>query len=151
MVRYLVRLTGAERHTLEQLLTKGRHAATTLTRARILLKADQSEGGPRWSDSDLVEAFDTSLSTIHRVRQAFVESGLAAALYRKQPTGRLYHKLDGAQEARLIALACSPAPEGSARWTLKLLAQHLVALEVVPAISPECVRTTLKKTRSSRG
>jgi transposase len=145
MVRYLVRLTEAERHTLEQLLTKGRHAVTTLTRARLLLKADQREGGPGWSDGELVDAFDTSLSTIHRVRQVFVESGLDAALYRKKPTGRPFHKLAGAQEARLIALACGPVPEGQARWTLKLLAQHLVELEVVPSISPEGIRTTLKK------
>jgi transposase len=151
MIHYLVRLTEAERHTLEQLLTKGRHSATTLTRARILLKADQGEGGPGWTEGELVQALDTSLSTIHRVRQAFVESGLDAALYRKKPTGRQYHKLDGAQEAHLIALACGPAPEGCARWTLKLLAQKLVELAVVPSISPECVRTTLKKTRSSPG
>lgn len=145
MVRYLVRLTKAERDTLEQLLTKGRHAATMLTRARILLKADPGEDGPRWSDGKIVEAFDTSLSTIHRVRQAFVESSLDAALSRKKPTGRQFHKLDGAQAARLIALACGPAPEGHARWTLKLLAQHFEALEVVPSIRPECIRTTLKK------
>lgn len=80
-----------------------------------------------------------------------MESGLDVALYRQKPTGRQFHKLDGAQEARLIALACRPAPEGQAHWTLELLAQQLVALEVVPSISPECVRTTLKKTRSSPG
>lgn len=151
MVRYIVRLIDAERQTLEQLLTTCRHAARMLAHARILLKADQGEGGPGWSDGQLVAAFGTSLSTIHRVRQAFVESGLDAALHRKKPTGRRFHKLDGAQEARLIALACGPAPEGQARWTMTLLAQHLVALEVVSSISPECVRTTLKKTRLSLG
>jgi transposase len=94
---------------------------------------------------------ESSLSTIHRVRQAFVEEGLTAALARKKPTGRRYRKLDGAQEAQLIALTCSAPPEGRIRWTLRLLADRLVALNVVPSISAECVRTTLKKTRSNRG
>jgi transposase len=94
---------------------------------------------------------ETSLSSVHRVRQAFVEEGLAAALERRKPTGRQYRKLDGAQEARLIALACSEPPEGRVHWTLHLLADRLVALNVVPSISAECVRTTLKKTISNRG
>jgi transposase len=94
---------------------------------------------------------EVGLSTVHRVRQAYVEQGLEAALHRKRPAGRQYRKLDGAQEARLIALACSPPPEGSNRWTLRLLADQLVALEVVASISPECVRATLKKTTSSPG
>ena len=122
-----------------------------LTRARMLLKADASEGGPDWSDQEIAEAVETSLSSIHRVRQAFVEEGLAAALERQQPTGRQYRKLDGAQEARLVALTCSTPPEGRARWTLQLLADRLVELEVVDTIGRECVRTTLKKTTSSRG
>ena len=151
MLTYVVRLTETERQQLEQMLAKGRHAAATATRARILLKADQSEAGPGWKDGDIVRALDTSLSTIHRVRQEFVELGLEVALYRRKPEGRQYRKLDGAQEAQLIALACGPAPEGQARWTLKLLARRLVELEIVPSIGPECVRTTLKKTRSSRG
>ena len=151
MPRYVVRLTEAERQTLEDLLSKGRHAATTATRARLLLKADDSEAGPGWKDGEIVEALDTSLSTVHRVRQEFVESGLETALYRRQSRVPRPRKLDGAQEARLIALACGPAPEGRTRWTLKLLAQHRVELEVVPSLSAECVRTTLKKTNSSRG
>lgn len=88
---------------------------------------------------------------MYRVRQAFVEHGLEAALFRKRPTGRQYRKLDGAQEAQLIALACSAPPEGRASWTLRLLADRLVALEVVDTISPECVRMTLKKTHLSLG
>jgi hypothetical protein len=88
---------------------------------------------------------------VYRVRQAFVEQGLTAALFRKQPTGRQYRKLDGAQEARLIALAGGAPPEGRCGWTLRLLADRLVELEVVESISPECVRMTLKKTSSSRG
>ena len=133
------------------MLTKGRHAAGAAARARILLKADQGEAGPGWKDGEIVAALYTSLSTVRRARQAFVEQGLDAALSRRKPTGRQYRKLDGAQEARLAALACGPAPEGHARWTLKLLAQRMVELEVVPSIGPECVRTTLKKMNSSPG
>ena len=151
MPRYIVRLTETERQQLEQMLAKGRHAASTAARARILLKADESEEGPGWTDGDIVRALDTSLSTAHRVRQEFVELGLEAALYRRKPTGRQYRKLDGAQGAQLIALACGAAPEGRARWTLKLLAQRMVELGIVDAIGPECVRTTLKKTNSSLG
>ena len=90
-------------------------------------------------------------STVYRVRQAFVEEGLPAALFRQKPTGRQYRKLDGAQEAHLIALACGAPPEGRATWTLRLLADRLVELDVVDSISPECVRMTLKKTNSSPG
>ena len=94
---------------------------------------------------------DTSTSTVHRVRQAWVAQGMDAALSRKPPTGRQYRKLDGTQEAQLIAVACSAPPEGRARWTLKLLADKLVALDIVDSISPECIRTTLKKTRLNHG
>jgi transposase len=149
--RYTVRLNTAERQGLIDLVTTGKRAASTITRARILLKADVGREGEAWDDEQIAEAFDTSLSTIHRVRQAFVEEGLEEALYRKKPTGRQYRKLDGDQEARLIAVACSKAPEGRARWTLRLLADKLVELQVVESVSPECVRTTLKKTTSSRG
>ena len=129
----------------------GKRAASTITRARILLKADVGREGEAWEDEQIAEAFDTSLSTIHRVRQAFVEEGLEEALYRKRPTGRQYRKLDGDQEAHLIAVACSQAPEGRSRWTLRLLADKRVELQVVESVSPECVRTTLKKTTSSLG
>jgi len=151
MAKYIVRLTDEERMRLIELISTGRWAASVLTRARVLLKADASEGGPDWSDQEIAEAVETSLSSVHRVRQAFVEEGLAAALARQRPTGRQYRKLDGAQEARLVALTCSAPPEGRVRWTLQLLADRLVALEVVDAIGRECVRTTLKKTTSSRG
>ncbi len=116
-----------------------------------MLKADVSAGGPGWDDDRIAEAVECGASTVYRVRQAFVEQGLEAALFRKKPTGRQYRKLDGAQEARLIALACGAPPEGRASWTLCLLADRLVELQVVESISPECVRTTLKKTHSSRG
>jgi len=151
MAKYIVRLTAEERTQLTELISTGRRAASVLTRARMLLKADASEGGPDWGDGEIAEAVETSLSSIHRVRQAFVEEGLAVALERQRPTGRQYRKLDGAQEARLIAVTCSAPPEGRARWTLQLLADRLVALEVVETIGRECVRTTLKKTSSSPG
>jgi len=149
--RYTVRLNSAERQGLIDLVTTGKRAASTVTRARILLKADVGPEGEAWDDEQIGEALDTSLSTIHRVRQAFVEEGLEEALYRKKPTGRQYRKLDGDQEAHLIAVACSKAPEGRSRWTLRLLADKLVELQVVESVSPECVRTTLKKKISSRG
>jgi len=151
MWSYIVRLSEPERDQLEQLVRTGRHASATLTRARILLQADRSERGPGWRDRQIVEALGTSLATVHRVRQQWVECGLEAALYRRKPTGRQYAKLDGAQEAQLIALACSEPPAGRVHWTMKLLAQRMVELAVVPSISAECVRTSLKKTSSSRG
>jgi transposase len=115
------------------------------------LKADESQAGPRWKDGEIVQALNTRLSTVHRVRQEFVESAWRRPCIARKSTGYRPRKLDGAQEARLIALACGPAPEGRARWTLKLLAQRMVELEVVPSLSAECVRTTLKKTNLSRG
>jgi transposase len=150
--KYVVRLTAEERVDLEALIHTGAHrAAATLMHARILLKADVGAEGPGWDDDRIAEAVECSASTIYRVRQAFVEEGLVAALYRKKPTGRLYRKLDGAQEAQLMTLACSDPPEGQKRWTLRLLADRLVDLQVVESISPECVRATLKKTNSSPG
>src|SRR5258706_1336737 len=148
-VKYLVRLEAEERQQLLDLVAKGKRAASVLTRARILLKADA--GSEDWNDEAIVEALDVSLSTVHRVRQAFVEEGLESALCRKKPTGRQFRKLDGDQEARLIVLACSAPPAGRARWTLQLLADQLVVLKVVDSISGECVRTTLKKTTSNPG
>ena len=151
MVKYVVRLKPEERDQLLALVNTGRAAAVKLLHARIALKADVSAGSRPWTDTEIADALDTSASTVHRVRQAFVEQGLEAALARKRPTGRQYRKLDGTQEAQLIAVACSVPPAGRARWTLKLLADKLVALEIVDSISAECVRTTLKKTCSNRG
>ena len=150
-VKYVVKLSAAEYAQVHALLRTGKAAAATQAHARILLKADLGPGGPAWPDAHIAEALEVGLSTVHRVRQAYVEEGLEAALHRKRPTGRQYRKLDGAQEAHLVALACSPPPEGRPRWTLKLLADRLVELQVVDGISPECVRTTLKKTISSPG
>jgi transposase len=151
MITYIVRLTSEEREQWLALVNTGRTAAAKLRHARILLKADVSEGGRRWSDAEIAEALDTSESTVHRVRQAFVEGGLETAVSRRPPTGRQYRKLDGAQEAQLIAVTCSAPPEGRRRWTLKLVADKLVALDMVDRISPECVRTPLKKPQSNRG
>lgn len=148
--KFFVKLTAEERQTLTQLTTTGRTAAATLRHAAILLKTDAAADSG-WTDVRIAEAFDASLSTIARVRKAFVQHGLEAALSRKKPTGRHYRKLDGYQEARLIGVACSTPPEGQARWTLSLLADKLVELAVVDSISAECVRTTLEKTTSSRG
>ena len=156
MVKYVVRLSPEEREQLLTLVNTGRAAAAKLLHARILLKAAVEAGARHWTDAEMAEALETSASTVHRVRQAWVERGMEAALARKPPTGRQYRQLDGAQEAQLIAVACSAPPEGRARWTLKLLADKLVALDIVDTIGPECVRTTLKKTtlnpgRNSRG
>ena len=146
MIKYVVRLDKEEREQLRALVSTGRAAAVKLLHARILLKADVGEGSRRWTDAEIAEALDTSASTVHRVRQAWVECGMETALSRKRPTGRQYRKLDGAQEAQLIAVTCSAPPEGRTRWTLKLLADRLVELNIIDTISPECVRTTLKKT-----
>jgi transposase len=151
MIKYVVRLDPEERAQLLALVHTGRAAAAKLLHARILLKADALAGGRHWTDTEIAEALDTSAATIHRVRQAFVEEGVERALVRKRPTGRQYRKLDRTQEAQLSAVACSAPPEGRARWTLKLLADKLVALHIVDSISAECVRTTRKKTRSNRG
>ena len=151
MYKYVVRLDPEERAQLLALVNTGRAAAVKLLHARILLKADVDAGGRRWTDAEIAEALDTSAATIHRVRQTWVEQGLEAALARQRPTGRQYRKLDGVQEAQLIAVACSAPPEGRVRWTLTLLADKLVELDIVDTISAECVRTTLKKTTSNRG
>jgi transposase len=117
-----------------------------------LLKADQADGGPAWPDERIAEAFEVGLSTTARLRQRFVEQGLEAALSRQQQARpSRTRKLDGRAEARLIALACSAPPEGRREWTMRLLADRLVELEVVESVSDETVRRVLKKTYSSRG
>jgi transposase len=149
--KYVVRLTAGHRRRLEQMVSSGNHPARVLTRARILLKADAGEGGPGWGDAAIADALECGERTVARVRQKYGEGGPDAALYARKPTGRQYRKLDGRQEARLIALACSKAPDGRARWTMKLLADKLVESEVVESIDPATVWRTLKKTTSSRG
>ncbi len=150
MKTYVVRLDAAERLVLGDLVSTGTAAARTLTHARVLLKADVGPDGPGWTDRQIAAALEVSVSTIERVRERLVTAGLDAAVARRRPPARP-RKLDGAGEAHLVALACGEPPEGRARWTLRLLAERLVALEIVGHIAPETVRTTLKKTTSSRG
>jgi hypothetical protein len=149
--KYAVELTEAERAQLRTLVGSGIAPARMLTRARILLKTNQGEGGAAWSDAAIAGALEVHPTTVARVRRQFVEAGLDAALERKRPD-RVYPRvLDGVGEAHLVAVACSDPPAGRERWTLRLLADELVRLEVVPAVSHETVRRTLQQTHSSRG
>jgi transposase len=149
--QHYVRLTIDEREQLETLIRTGNAPARTQTHARILLKADCSEAGPAWSDEAIVAACEVSRPTVERVRRAFAKGGLNPALHRKRHTRPSQRKLDGAQEAHLLALTCSAPPEGQERWTLALLADKLIELKLVDSIARETVRSTLKKTNSSRG
>ncbi len=149
--KYKVTLTDKERMELEVLISAGKSAARKLCRARILLKADAGAGGPAWDDGRISEALEVGRATVDRVRKQFVELGLQVALDRKKPDREYERRLDGEGEARLIALTCSQAPEGRERWTLELLAERMVALSYVSALSRDTVRRTLKKTSSSHG
>jgi len=149
--KYIVALTSQEREQLDELVAKGKVAGYKMRHAQMLLKVDQGPEGPGWTDAKIAEAFDAHRTTVERLRKRFVEYGLEAAL-RRQPSRRVYQRLlDGRAEAHLIALACSEAPEGRSRWTLRLLADRLVALEVVDSVSHMTVSRTLKKTNSNRG
>ena len=152
MKKYIVRLSREERSTLKKLLTSGRGSGRMFTRVRILLKADQSDEGPAWSDEKISESFDVTVQTIERVRKQLVEEGLEAVLSRHPYTQKLSRKkIDGDVEAHLIALCCSDPPKGRVRWTLRLLADKVVELGYVDSISYEAVRQTLKKTNLSLG
>jgi transposase len=143
--RYQVTLTAGEREALGGMISRGKADARKLVHARVLLQADASEGGPDWTDARIAEAVRVSVRTIERVRQRFVEEGLEAALL-PRPSQRIYaRKLDGEQEAKLVALACAGPPAGKKRWTLRLLAERMVELEIVSELSHETVRQTLKK------
>ena len=146
MKRYLVTLTDEERGGLEHLIRAGKGAVRKLTRARILLEADCGVGGPDWDDASIAESLEVSIATVERTRKQFVEEGVEATLTRRRPQREYQRKLDGDAEAHLIALACGEAPRGHARWTLRLLADQMVALEYVDTVSHEAVRQTLKKT-----
>jgi hypothetical protein len=148
--KYPVMLTESERAELAGLIAAGTAPARKLMRARILLKADQGPGGPGWVDERIAEAVEASQPTVARVRKQYVEEGLAAALARRAPRRDYRRKLDGGHEARLIAPACSEPPQGQARWSLRLLADKLVELEVVDSVSYQTVGRILKKTSSSR-
>jgi transposase len=148
--KYVVKLSAEERHQLDEMIRKGKRSAQTLTKARILLKADVSEAGEGWSDSRIIEALETSATTVYRTRQQLVEEGLEAVLSRKRraqpPVPRIF---DGEKEAQLIALACSKPPNGRARWTLELLEDKVVELGIVDHASDSTIGRTLKKTSSS--
>ncbi len=148
MKRYKVTLTEQEREELHQLISKGKGAARKLLHARILLKADSQIG---WTDQQISEALEVSISSIERVRAAFVENGLPAALERKAAKREYKRKLDGEQEAHLVALVCSQPPDERGRWTLTLIAQKMVELEYVDSIAPETIRRTLKKMNLNPG
>lgn len=148
---YRVTLTELERQGLEKLVSTGKSSAKKLARARVLLLADQAEGGPAKADAEIVESLGCGRATVERVRKRFVEEGLEIAL-QPAPAKRVYQRrLDGKAEAHLVALACGTPPEGRARWTLRLFADRMVALEYVESVSHETVRRTLKKTNLNLG
>lgn len=149
--KFVVRLDESERRRLQAMVDQGKGSKTIRNRAFILLKADEGEHGPGWTDAKVAEAFDVGVRTVERTRRLLVVEGFEAVLARKPSPNRQYRKLDGAQEAELVRLACSKPPKGRARWTLRLLADQLVTRNVVPSIGREAVRTTLQKTTSSRG
>ena len=148
---FQVQLSLAERARLQALVTNGSATAHSYIHARILLKADEGPDGPAWTDTMISSALDVGLSTVARVRQTAVQDGLDAALQRRLPKRVYQRTLDGAAEAHLVALTCSTPPEGAGRWSLRLLAERMVELEYVEAVSHETVRQTLKKTNSSPG
>ena len=148
--KYPVVLTETERDELKRLIVAGTAPARKLTHARVLLKADQCPEGPGWADERIAEAVEVSQPTISRIRKQYVEEGLKAALNRRAPRREYHRKLDGEQEARLIALACGAPPEGYARWSLRLLADKVVELEIADEVSYQTVGRILKKTSSGR-
>lgn len=147
--KYVVDLTAEERGQLAKLVSSGRASSRTLAKAHILLKADC--GGPSWTDAQISSAFDVSSTMIERVRRRYAENGLKDALQRRKPRRQYDCRLDGRQEAHLIALACGSPPQGHGRWSLRLLADKLVELQIVDRVSYETVRRRLKKTNSSLG
>jgi transposase len=148
--RYVVRLSSEEREQLQALIRKGKGPASRLLKARILLKADVSEAGEGWSDSSIIEALETSAAMVYRVRRQLVEEGFEAALSRKQrATPAVPPIFDGEKEAKLIALACSKPPKGRARWTLRLLEEKVVELNIVERASDSTIGRVLKKTPSN--
>ncbi len=150
--KHRVVLSGVERAGLLDRIHRGRGSAQDLAHARVLLKADEGADGPAWRDSQIVGGLDVSLATVERVRRRFATEGLAAAVERRPLRAHKPRKLDGAREAQLIALACSAAPVGRGGWSLRLLADRMVALhDDLDGLSYETIRRTLKKTSSSRG
>jgi hypothetical protein len=145
--KHRVKLMTDERGALEQLVRHGRAAGWKLRRAQAMLKCDEGKDGPAWPDAKIAEALDVTRRSLEHWRRQAVERGPLSLLQRKPQDRSMFRKLDGAGEARLVQLACSKPPEGRSRWSLRLLADELVALEVIDSIGHECVRQTLKKTR----
>ncbi len=149
-VKYVVKLSAEERERLEALIRSGKRSAQLITKARILLKADASEAGEGWTDREIAAALDASINTVANARRQLVEEGFEATLVRKyNPNSARPRVFDGAAEAKLIALACSPAPEGFARWSLRLLEEKVVEMNIVGKASDNTIGRTLKKTRSN--
>ena len=145
--KYIVKLDAGERVRLTTLISKGKASAKAILKARILLKADQAEGGEAWTDEQICEALDTNVALVARVRETFVEKGLEAVLTRKKrETPPVQPIFDGEAQAKLIALACSQPPEGYARWTIRLLSEYVVERQIVPAAHFNTVARALKKT-----
>lgn len=149
--KYFVKLTSEERSNLEKLVSSGEAPARKLRRARILLKSDCSEGGPKWTCEAICDAFDVNPLTVTNVRKAFCEGGVEQALNRKRPDRAYEHRLDGHAEAHLVAMVCGEVPDGFDRWTLRLLQERFVKLQIVESVSHETIRTTLKKMNLSLG
>ena len=149
--KYIVTLTAEERRMLRDLLSRGKAAARKLLHARILLKADASPGGPGLDDAAIAREVEAGRATVERVRKEFVEEGLEAALERRKPRRQYERRLDGEGEAYLVAVVCGQPPEGRSRWTLRLLADQMVALEYVERVSKDTVHRVLKKTNLSLG
>ena len=149
--KYVLKLLPEERSALAEVIHQPRAPGWKVLRARALLKCDQGAGGPAWSDARIAEALECTTHSLENWRKQAVLQGPLSLLEKRPYHRRTTPKLDGEGEARLTALACSPAPRGHARWTLRLLAEHLVSLEVVDSISHETVRQALKKTTSNRG
>lgn len=149
--KFIVELDAIERERLDALISKGKASAKAILKARILLKADTAEGGPAWRDARIVEALDTNLSMVSRVREKLVLEGLDAVLTRKKrATPPVAPIFDGEAQAKLTALACSQPPAGHARWTIRLLAEHVVERRIVPGAHFNTVGRALKKTTSNR-
>ena len=149
--KYVLKLSAEERKTLSEVMREPRAARWKVLRVRALLKCDQGPEGPAWPDAQIAEALECTVNSLENWRKQAVLQGPLSLLERQPYRRKTPPKLDGDAEARLTMLACSPAPRGHVRWTLRLLAEHLVSLEIVDSISHETVRQVLKKTTLSRG